>query len=262
MMNVHSPNRRVPLAWCLSLGLLFHATARADIFLFDFGNDDSNRGVSVPAPDGNGNYWNSIRAGLFFTDLVAIDGSATTVDFGFTTGGGTDFYNGPSGTNQNPSLSVYDASALGNLGVDEAVYDWYNSSTFQIQQLDPNQTYDLTFFGSRQYPLGDTVTRYTAYTDGTFTTPIAFVDLTVGAGFVGHNQDQVAELTGLAPQGPNHVLYIGFDGATGGTGYLNALQVATTVPEPATITLLLAGSLALLHRKRTGSTKHAGEIDD
>ena len=172
------------------------------------------------------------------------------MDFGFTTAGGTDYFNGPSGAVEDPSATVYDALALGNLGVDEAVYDWYNSSTFQIQQLDPNQTYDLTFFGSRKYPLDDTVTRYTAYTDATFTTPIAFVDLTIGDGLADHNQDQVAVLTGLTPQGPNHVLYIGYAGASGGTGYLNALQVATTVPEPATLTLLLAGSLALLKRRR------------
>ena len=37
------------------------STAHAETVLVDFGNNDSFRGVSVPAPDSNGHYWNSIQ---------------------------------------------------------------------------------------------------------------------------------------------------------------------------------------------------------
>jgi hypothetical protein len=245
------------MALCIGLAsvlLLAAFPVEGDILLFDFGNDDSYRGASVSNPDDNGNYWNSVRGGAFFSNVLDIDGNVSTVDFGFTTAGGTDYFNGPSGATEDPSATVYDAGALGDLGVDEAVYDWYSSSTFQIQQLDSSATYTLTFYGSRRFPLNDTQTTYTVYTDGDFTNAIDSVTLTIGDGGAGHNQDTVAVLTGLTPQGPNDVLYVGYEGSEGGSGYLNALKVSTVVPEPSSLLLFALGGLFFgLVRRRARS---------
>lgn len=66
--------------------------------------------------------------------------------------------------------------------------------------------------------------------------------LTVGTTGSEHNQDTVATISGLTPQAGN-ALYIGFAGAGGNEGYLNAMQI-DVVPEPNT--LLLAGLGGLL----------------
>lgn len=205
--------------------------ANAQTILIDFGNEDSYRGATVTNPDVNGNHWNSVRSQDFYPNLLDIAGNATTVDFGFTTAAGTDSYNGPAGPTDinGPGDSVYNAAALGNLGVQNAVYDYYVSSQFQIQQLDPLKTYDLTFFGSHKYNNDDT-TKYTIYTDDTFTTPLSTANLFVGSGST-HNQANVVTIQGVAPQA-NNTLYVGFEGANGGNGYLNALQIADAASDP------------------------------
>jgi hypothetical protein len=224
--------------------------ASAESILLDLGNDVSYRGASVTNPDPNGNYWNSVWSGEFYPDILDLNGNPTEIDFGFSSATGTDSFNGPAGTSTDPADSVYDAEALGNLGVDEAVFDYYVSSTFQIQQLDPSLTYNLTFFGSHKYN-DDNVTRYTVYTDATFSIPVASVELLVGVDDA-HNEDTVVTISDLSPQADD-ILYVGFEGASGGLGYLNALEVEI-VPEPASV-LLVAGGCALaccLRRRNAG----------
>jgi hypothetical protein len=225
-------------------------TANAEVVLIDFGNDISFRGASVPGGvDGNGNAWNSVWSGAFYSDLVNTAGVATNIDFGFSSATGTDYFNGPSGPNQDPSQSVYNAAALGLLGVDEAVYDYYVTSTFQIQGLEAGLTYDLTFFGSHAFS-NDATTRYTAYEDGSFSTAIDSVDLDVQDQAMPwmHNQDTTASLSGLTAD-ENGIIYIGFAGANGGDGYLNAMQI-TVVPAPGAAVLLAGGGLIATRRRR------------
>lgn len=220
------------LAKAVSLGALALActTAHAQTVLIDFGNDDSFRGASVVNPDENGNHWTSVWAGAFYPDVVDIDGNPTTIDFGFDGApGGSDSFNGPAQIDANPPTdpanSVFDAAALGDLGADEAVYDYYVDANFQIQGLDPAETYNITFYGAKKFNTEDT-TRYTAYTDDNFSTPIASVDLVVGTG-PDHNTDTVVTLEALAPDGDG-IIYIGFDAAMNpgtATGYLNAMKV-------------------------------------
>ena len=237
-------NRSFELALTAALMTLAPAANAASI-LIDFGNDDSFRGVSTASPDVNGNHWTSVWSGAFYTNLVDTTGSPTDVNFGFSTAPGTDYFNGPSGATADPAASVYDASALGDLGIDEAVYDYYVSSNFQIQNLDLNQTYDLTFFGSHKFN-NDNVTRYTVYTDATLTTPVASVDLEVGVG-PAHNEDTTVSLLGLSPS-PDGILYVGFAGASGGNGYLNAMSV-TSVPEPSASVLACSLAFFLVRRR-------------
>ena len=209
---------------------LLASTVSAQTWLIDIGSNDSFRGASVVSPDTNGNHWTSVWAGDFFVDIVDIDGVATDLDFGFSSDGGNDSFNGPAGdtTVNGPADSVYDSMALGNLGVDEAVYDFYVNSTFQIQQLNPESTYNITFYGAHKFN-NDATTRYTLYTDDTFSVEVTSVELMVGdQNGPNHNEDMTVTMEGVSPQVDN-IFYIGFEGANGLNGYLNCLQIEAVV---------------------------------
>ncbi|TWT92863.1 hypothetical protein Pla108_40030 [Botrimarina colliarenosi] len=212
--------------------------AGAQTVLFDFGNDASFRGVSSPSPDINGNYWNSLRTGVFYPGLLGADNQPTTIDFGFSTPVATDSYNGPAGATDTTTVGTdvfftdIDAPALGDLGVLQAAFDFVagpsladNAVRFEIQSLDPLKVYDLSFFGSHKYST-DATTVYSVYTDNTYTTLVDTVSLDVQDSLDPslHNRDTVATLSGIAPQADN-ILYVEFIGSTGAEGYLNAMKL-------------------------------------
>jgi hypothetical protein len=239
-------------------GIVFVLTAfiaHADVILIDFGNNSTFRGASQTGPDNNGNYWNSVWSGSFYSGLVDINNDATTVNFGFSSATGTDSYNGPAGSTSDPLApgdignTVIDAPALGNLGGSlSAAFDYYVTSTFEIQGLSLSQTYNLTFFGSHKFN-ADNTTRYTIYDNNGFTNAVTFADLVVGVGSA-HNSNTVVTISGLSPQ-PNGVIYVGFKAANGvNNGYLNAMQIEI-VPESAAVSLMLVAGAALgLSRRR------------
>jgi hypothetical protein len=225
--------------WTASLGIA--APPQTRVLLIDFGNNSSWRGVSVPFPDSKGHYWTSVYSGAFYADMIDMNGVATAVDFGFTTAGGTDSYNGPAGATASGADYVntsIDTNALGNLGVKEAAFDYYTSSSFQIQGLDPTYTYNLTFYGSHKYST-DSATVYSIYTDNTFTTRVASTNLNVcnPAQNWLHNSNTVATIRGLVPQTGN-ILYVKYVGSGGSDGYLNAMQIEA-VPPPFTTGLYI-----------------------
>ena len=151
--------------------------------LIDFGSNNSFRGVNVPNPDPNGNFWNSLTPGPFYHGLDRHHQQRHDDRLWLRTPVGTDSFNGPAGvtTFPNPTpaeiaATDIDAAALGNLGVKEAAIDFAaspggadNRTRFEIQQLDPTKTYNLTFFGSHKFSDDDT-TVYSVYTDNTYTT--------------------------------------------------------------------------------------------
>src|SRR5690349_6805145 len=93
------------------LGRLGGSAARAATILVDFGNNNSFRGASVPAPDQHGNFWTSMQPGLFYSNLVDTTNTPTTVDFGFSTPVGTDSFNGPAGVTSNSPLTPAEVNA-------------------------------------------------------------------------------------------------------------------------------------------------------
>jgi hypothetical protein len=229
-------------------------SASAQTVLIDLGNDNSFRGVSVPNPDSNGNYWNNLFPGLFYTDLIDTNNNPTTIDFGFSTPVGTDSFNGPAGATSFPdptpaeiAATDIDTAALGILGIREAAIDFAaspggadNRTRFEIQQLDPLKRYNLAFFGSHKFSDADT-TIYSVYSDNTYTTVVGTASLNVqtpGSPNL-HNRDQLAHINGLAPQASN-ILYVEFVGANNNLGYLNDLAI-TAVPEPASLLLVFSG---------------------
>lgn len=186
--------------------------------LIDFGNTNSWRGFSVTNPDAKGVYWNSIWSGTFYDDVIDFTNGASGISFGFDAVDGTDSYNGPDGD--------IDAAALDLLGgAPNAVNDYYTSSRFVIGNLDPGTTYTLTFFGSHKYS-DDDATRYTVFTDNTYATPVASIDLDVQTPGTPsrHNRDRLAILQSILP-GTNGTLHLSFAGVNGGLGYLNAMKI-------------------------------------
>ena len=201
--------------------------------LVDFGNSQSYRGVDTPSPDGRGNYWNSVWSGAVNGPLTNAAGGVTTMGLAFHVAFGTDYYNGPSGATPDPSACVIDADALGYLGVNEAVYDYYVNSAFQIQGLDPTKAYSLTFFGSHKYSASD-YTIYSVCSDASYSRVVTSVGLHVQSpGNPGaHNSNKVATLRGIAPQN-NGILYIKFQGTNRDStvgGYLNCMQIVEITP--------------------------------
>jgi hypothetical protein len=228
-------------------------SANGQTVLIDFGNETTYRSLSVLNPDTNGNYWNSLQPGLFIENLVDLDNSATTIDIGWDTPVGFDSYNGPAGPtgpaddkvalrNNDLPFTDIDAVALGNLGgALEGPFDYITGPgpelpdkrvRFQIQGLNPAQTYTLTFFGSHSFS-DDAVTVYSVYTDSTYTTLVDQVELEVRdpIEFWLHNRDQVATLSDLSPQTDN-ILYVQFVGAFDGLGYLNDLLIEASAAPP------------------------------
>jgi hypothetical protein len=237
-------------AFAAALALLVGqaVTGFAQTVLIDFGDENTYRSLSVLAADSNGNYWNSIQPGLLIENLVDLDDVPTTIDIGWDTPVGFDSYNGPAGATGPADVKAdlrafdlpftdIDPVALGNLGgALEGAFDYITGPgpedpdkrvRFQIQNLNPSQTYDLTFFGSHSYS-DDALTEFTIYSDSTYTTQVASVSLEVRdpTEFWLHNRDAVATLTGLTPQTDN-ILYVQFVGAFGNLGYLNAMQIAS-----------------------------------
>jgi hypothetical protein len=237
----------------IALGLV--ASASAQTILLDLGRTGDFRSVTVPNPDSNGHFWNSVSSGAFFPNLIDLNGNPTGIAFGFHApdgDGGHDSFNGPAGVTSDPPTAAevaatdIDTVALGNLGVKEAAFDYYVSSKLEIQNLNPTKKYNLTLFGSHKFNT-DNTTRYTVYTDGTYTVPVASADLLVGVNNL-HNRDTVANITGVSPQASN-IIYLGFLGTAGRSGYLNSMQI-TVVPEPGTLVLLASSAVGLVFRFR------------
>jgi hypothetical protein len=251
----------------LVIGACLAIPARAQTLLVDFGRgapDASFRGVTVPNPDPNNHTWNSLVPGPFYGNLVDWNGAATTIGVGFTTGVGTDSFNGPAGVTSNPptpaeiAATDIDTVALGNLGVTEAAMDFAaspgginNNTRFDIVGLDPLKTYTLTIFGSHKFSDDDS-TVYSAYGDSGYTSLLASASLLVQTPTMPwlHNRDTTVTLSNLTPSAGG-VLYMNFVGANGNQGYLNSFQL-TGVPEPSSL-LLVFSSLALAFGARRRS---------
>jgi alpha-1,3-glucanase-like protein/List-Bact-rpt repeat protein/HYDIN/CFA65/VesB family protein len=209
-----------------------------ETWLIDLGDSNDFRSTSVGNPDYMGHYWNSVGSEAYWSNLLDTTGNPSSLALEFDYVTGDDSYNGPAGITFNPNDAVFNTNALGYLAVGAAVYDYYVSSGFEIQGLNPSSRYNLTFFGSHAYST-DAATVYTLYTDSTYSNAVTSTSLNVQipSNSGQWNTNQLAILNNVSPQ-PNGVMYIGFYGSNGtgihdGTnlGYLNAMeiQVASTV---------------------------------
>ncbi|HTS18531.1 MAG TPA: glycosyl hydrolase family 28-related protein [Verrucomicrobiae bacterium] len=221
-----------------ALILSFALPAQGQEWLIAMGDGSSScyRGTTVPNPDPNGHYWNAVDSAHSFPNLTNINGQATSIAMVFDYSSGNDSYNGPAGITFNPNDVVVNTAALGDLGYNYGVYHYYVNTDFEIQGLNPSLRYNLTFFGSHAYST-DTATTYSIYPNSAYTNAISSVYLNIQYPSTSWvcNTNQVATLTNVSPQ-PNGTIYIGFVGAQGDSGYLNAMeiQVATTTTSNST----------------------------
>jgi len=229
----------VAAALLFALGAAFSAYSQT--VLIKMGDNQSNQGTNAPSPDVNGHYWNSVDSSQFFPGLTNIDGTTAgagwAIAFGFEAGaaGDTGANNGPAGPVPpgTPANCVIDANALGNLGIKQAVYDYYVNSEFEIQNLYPSRTYTLTFFGSHSSSPSD-YTVYSIFTNSSYTMLEAAVSQYVQypAAPSVPNSNMVASATVLpAANGILYVQFLGTNTVGGGVGtgqaggYLNCMQV-------------------------------------
>ena len=261
------------MAVALMLILGSALSARSQSVLIKMGDNQSNQGTNAPSPDSNGNYWNSVDSTLFFTTLTNIDGTVGgwpgwTAAFGFESNisnavGNTGASNGPAGPVPpgTPANCVIEAAALGDLGIKQAVYDYYVNSDFELQNLYPSRLYTLTFFGSHSQSPSD-YTVYSIFTNSSYT--MLETQVTEWAQYPGNpavpNSNMVVSATVLPwTNGTLYVQFLGTNsvgggiGTNGAGGYLNCMQVtqgpSTNAPPAATplyqTTLIQFGNYSL-----------------
>jgi hypothetical protein len=192
------------------------------------GSASCYRGTNVPSPDSNGHYWNSVDPGHVFSGMSNTTGQATSLGMQFDYSNGNDSYNGPAGTTFNPNDVAINNAALGDLGYNWGVYHYFVNTDFELQGLNPSVQYTLTFFGSHAYST-DTATTYSIYPNSSYSSAIASVsqDVQSPSNAGQWNENLVAVLSNVSPQA-NGTIYVGFVGAQGDLGYLNALEVQAT----------------------------------
>ena len=217
-------------------------SAATKTVLVDFGKDGNPRCLSAP---GN---WNSLDSSDYWQNLIDSNGSPTTIDLGFVIGaaGDKDSISGPAGDTSatgNPNYTgfnsnavtnaLFNATALGKLAQPEAVFDYFTSSVFAINELNPARVYRLTFFGSHKYNANAT-TVYTAYagnpgnvSNSNNAAILTLTNLFVNNGPINgitwqHNTNRTAELL-ISNRSSIHIGFVDADGSS--PGYLNAMSI-------------------------------------
>lgn len=236
------------------------STSPAQTVLIDFGNDSTFRGITSP---GN---WNSMAYG-FAANLIDTNGNATTIDWAPDGLGGTDSFNSIVGPTSNPptagEVSAAQAAlggSLGPLALGEAAIDFYKSDNvttgvgrFQLQQVTPEQLYNLTFYGTKQFiAAGNEQTRYSVFDDEFYSNLLGTGLLTTGSTDGTGNPNSVLTIENLlGPSNANNIFYIQWEGANNSTeGFVNSMSIEA-VPEPSTYALLaLSGAAFAGYRLR------------
>lgn len=208
-------------------------TLKEAIILVDFGPSGGRH--SVGAADANGNRWSYVTgitgAGGNITNLTTTANVTSSVDIAMS-------WTGDVGVNGDPlvnwaivSNEVYAGLNNNLFGFFDVVKNgiYFNSSltpSILLSGLDNGKAYNLTFYGAR----GGT-TRTTTYSVGA-----SNVTLQTGSPS-GWNTGNVVRISGVAPSSGTITINLS---ATGGFGYLNAMQIESVVP------LTLSNAVAML----------------
>jgi len=173
-------------------------------FLIDFGrHDGGSNGTATVSPDINGNYWNNISpanpvtnndvaVGTAINNMITVSNVTTSVRLEITSSGWA--ANG----RLNGGLLSPSNSLLGHFAIGTATEDYFfhsTTGTLKLAGLNPSSSYKLRFFGSR---LGTEV-RITTFSAGTASTNHQTTGAGIGTYIANQNDDEIAELSGLAP---------------------------------------------------------------
>lgn len=230
--GIGSKARYAALAGIASMGLASPLSAAT--LLFDFGRGDT--GTSDLRTLG---HWNNVATlqgtvgggtggtGLRLEDAITDAGDATDVDLRFNDDFSAMNFGGVVTTS-----GVYPASAQR----DSFFVSASDGAQIQLEGLVANESYDLTFFGSRA-----------AGGDRQFTVTIAgHTPATLGNA---NNAADTVSITGVSPDSQGRIV---MDVTTQGDfGYFGVMEVrgAFAVPEPASAMLVGLGGLGLLRRR-------------
>ncbi len=238
----------------LAISLAGTHVAQAQTVLIDFGSAATFRGVTTSSPDTNGNYWNS-TAFAFMSNLTGSNGTATTIDWAPDGLGGVDSFNSLVGATTNPpsitelsnAQTLLNGGSVAPFNVASAAIDFYQSNNgvtnvgrFQLQQVSAGQSYNLTFYASKQFTgASNTQTKFSVFSDLSYSVLLGSTTVTHGDGGANGNVNNVGVISGLVgPSNANNIFYIQWEGVNTSTlGYINAMSIAA-VPEPATWALL------------------------
>ncbi|MBU0677345.1 MAG: PEP-CTERM sorting domain-containing protein [Verrucomicrobia bacterium] len=212
----------------------------ADMILVDFGLVAKRH--SLGGADGNGNHWDYITGATDNnSDLVwASDGTGSGANLQMVSG-----FTGPADYNFgfNPNASLGDF-AFTNV-TDDAIY-FLDSATPQmtLSGLNNSYTYNVTFYGARV----TTTIRDTTYSIGSSNVTIRTSgDNIASNGTDDWNDNTTRTIAGISPTSGSIDINLS---ATGGFGYINAMQIEEVIPEPSTALLLLLGGTGILLRAR------------
>ena len=223
----------------------------AELILIDFGAGGAGwyGGATVTGADANGNHWNSVTSGSYYSNLVDSTGTATSLGgFGFLTSMTFGSYNGPAGATSNPltqtqiDATVFTADA-GYFGVKEALVDYVKTSVsvpkvqWVMNGLDSSLLYTVKFYGSAKYQ-NDYATRLNVYNDSTFTQG-SLLDTAV-ANYQSPTQSWVINTSDIGVidnlTASTGSLYFEMEGANGGSGVMNVMSIeALPIPEPTVV---------------------------
>ncbi len=232
----------VAMAGFVATAFPLTSTASADaLILLDINFDGA--GSNSLKPDSMGRHWNG-TAGVAPTTVGNIASNVrdtfdnpTGITFALMDGFAASNTSGPTSS----SLTDWDAGATSDswyIGVNAPGND--DTAVMSIKNLDAANTYDLVFYGARNDALADRP-----------------MQVTIGATtqYYQSADEGLTTFLGLSPDINDEIIVQFVNNPVGqGYAYLNAVQLTVHtpvgVPEPATMSLLVAGMVAGLMRRR------------
>jgi hypothetical protein len=200
----------------------------------DFGPDDGTNGDATSSPDFQGQHWNNmigVGGGALIPGGGGLGGLLQTN--GVATAFGLVLSNGFAANGKlNGGLLAPSESLLGTFAVTNATQDYFFTTSqagFRLTNLAANAFYNLRFFGTRQ----TTISRISRYRvsggNGVFTQDLATSGAGIGTGGYNGNNDTLAEIVGVIPDGNNEI-QVGVSVVAGGFAYLGIMELISSTP--------------------------------